>query len=239
MYKKSLENACVEYTLKYRDYHKTLLKLKRSAKRMYYRTLCLEYKKDSKKLWSLINKISGKVNNKVELKDKLKIGNIYGYNQKLISEEFVRHFAELGLKFAKKIDSPKKPITAYLNKISRNAASIFLNLTNECEVNKLIKLLPNKKSAGYDQINNVLLKELCPVIVKPLTLVFNISLLEGIFPSRMKQSDTVPLHKANEKYLVANYRPISLLLTISKLLEKLVHARTYNFLEQHEILYNS
>ena len=39
--------------------------------------------------------------------------------------------------------------------------------------------------------------------------------------------------------MVTNYRPISLLLTISKLLEKLVHARTYNFLEQHEILYNS
>ena len=40
---------------------------------MYYRTLCLEYKKDSKKLWSLINKISGKINNKVELIDKLKL----------------------------------------------------------------------------------------------------------------------------------------------------------------------
>ena len=116
LYKKSLENACVKNTLKYQDYHKTLLKLKCSAKRMYYRTLCLEYKKDSKKLWSLINKISGKVNNKVELIDKLKIDNIYEYNQKLISEEFVSHFAELGLKFAKKIESLKKPITAYLNK---------------------------------------------------------------------------------------------------------------------------
>ena len=87
LYKKSLENACVKNTLKYQDYHKTLLKLKRLAKHMYYRTLCLEYKKDSKKLWSLINKISGKVNNKVELIDKLKIDNIYEYNQKLISEE--------------------------------------------------------------------------------------------------------------------------------------------------------
>ena len=120
LYKKSLENACVKNTLKYQDYHKTLLKLKHSAKRMYYRTLCLEYKKDSKKLWCLINKISGKVNNKVELIDKLKIDNIYEYNQKLISEEFVSHFAELGIKFAKKIESPKKPITAYLNKINRN-----------------------------------------------------------------------------------------------------------------------
>ena len=192
-----IENACVKNMLKYQDYHKTLLKLKCSAKRTYYRTLCLEYKKDSKKLWSLINKISGKVNNKVELIDKLEIDNIYEYNQKLISEEFVSHFAELGIKFAKKIESPKKPITAYLNKINRNPASIFLNPTNECEVNKLIKSLPNKKSVGYDQINNLLLKELRPVIVKPLTVVFNKSLLEGTFPSRMKQSDTVPLHKAN------------------------------------------
>ena len=159
LYRKSLENVCVENTLKYQDYHKTLLRLKCSAKCMYYRTLCLEYKKDSKKLWFLINKISGKVNNKVELIDKLKIENIYEYNQKQISEEFVSHFANLGIKFAKQIETPNKPITEYLNKINRNPASIFLNLTNECEVNNLIKSLPNKKSAGYDQINNVLLKE--------------------------------------------------------------------------------
>ena len=163
---------------------------------MYYRTLCLEYNKDSRKLWSLINKISGKVNNKVELIDKLKIDNIYEFNQKLISEEFVSHFADLGIKFAKQIESPNKPITEYLNKINRNSASIFLNPTNECEVNKLINSLPNKKSAGYDQINNVLLKELRPVIVEPLTVVFNKSLLEGTFPTRMKQADTVPLHKS-------------------------------------------
>ena len=89
------------------------------------------------------------------------------------------------------------------------------------------------------KINNVLLKELHPVIVEPLTIVFNKSLLEGTFPTQMKQVDTVPLHKSKEKYLVTNYRPISLLLTICKLLEKLVHSRMYNFLEQHEILYNS
>ena len=55
----------------------------------------------------------------------------------------------------------------------------------------------------------------------------------------MKQADTLPLHKSKEKFLVTNYRPISLLITISKLLEKLIYSRTYSFLEYHEILYNS
>ena len=65
------------------------------------------------------------------------------------------HFANLGAKFARNIELPAKPISEYLNKINRNPSSIFFNPTNECEVDKLIKSLPNKKSAGYDQINNV------------------------------------------------------------------------------------
>ena len=116
---------------------------------------------------------------------------------------------------------------------------MFFNPANTCEVDKLIRSLPNIKSAGYDQINNVLLKELHPVIVEPLTAIFNKSLLEETFPARMKQADTVTLYKAKEKFLVNNYRPISLLLTLSKLLGKLVHSRTYHFLESHQILYNS
>ena len=55
----------------------------------------------------------------------------------------------------------------------------------------------------------------------------------------MKQANTVPLYKAKEKFLVNNITIISLLLMLSKLLEKLVHSRTYNFLEFHQILYNS
>ena len=229
MYKKSIDNPHIENTVKYQDYHKTLLKVKCLAKRNYYKNLCLEYKNNSKKLWSLINRISGKTNNKVELIEKLKIDNIYEYNQKQICEEFANHFAKLGANYANKIELPAKPINEYLSKINRNPSSIFLNPTNEFEVDKLIKSLPNKKSVGYDQINNVLLKELRLVKVEPLTIIFNKSLLEGTFPIRMKQADTIPLHKSKEKFLVMNYRPISLLITISKLLEKLIHSRTYSF----------
>ena len=55
----------------------------------------------------------------------------------------------------------------------------------------------------------------------------------------MKQADVTPLYKSKEKYIVNNYRPISLLLTISKILEKIVYTRTYNFLCDSNQLYQS
>ena len=55
----------------------------------------------------------------------------------------------------------------------------------------------------------------------------------------MKWADITPLYKSKNKYEKTNYTPISLLLTISKILEKAVYSRTYNFLEQNQILYKS
>ena len=53
---------------------------------------------------------------------------------------------------------------------------------------------------------------------------------EGVFPTEMKKADAVPLYKSKAKDEKNNYRPISLLLTMSKLLEKVIYNRTYKFL---------
>ena len=110
-------------------------------------------------------------------------------------------------------------------------AYLPIRLTNP-EIEKLIDLLPNKTSSGFDDISNNLLKELKHSISLPLEIIFNKSIVEGIFPERMKLADVVPLHKSKDPLESTNYRPISLLLTISKLLEKVVYKRTYDFLEQ-------
>ena len=55
--------------------------------------------------------------------------------------------------------------------------------------------------------------------------------------NEMKNADVIPLYKSKEKFLVNNYRPISLLVTISKLLEKVVYTRTYKFLCDTNQLY--
>ena len=103
----------------------------------------------------------------------------------------------------------------------------------------LIAELPNKKSAGYDKINNILLKNLKLELTGPLSFVFNKSMNEGIFPEAMKLADTVPLYKSKERYIIDNYRQISLLITLRKILEKLKHKQVYYHLEENNLIYNS
>ena len=107
------------------------------------------------------------------------------------------------------------------------------------EIMKLIEQLPNKSSSGNDNISNTMIKELKDAIVTPLSILFNNSITSGIFPSRMKEADIVPLYKTKSKFESNNYRPISLLLTISKLLEKVIYKRTYGFFEEQNVLNNS
>ena len=130
-------------------------------------------------------------------------------------------------------------IDTYLAVLRRNVKSVFITLTSEVEVIRLIDNLWNKHSSGYDNINNVLLKELCPLPSKPLSMLFNKSITEGVFPYLMKLAQVVPLHKGQCNQNVSNYRPISFLLTISKLLEKVVYSRIYGFLNDNDQIYRS
>ena len=70
-------------------------------------------------------------------------------------------------------------------------------------------------------------------------MIFNQSIRDGEFPILMKRAKVVPLYKDKEFDLVINYRPISLLITVSKVLEKIIYKRIYSFLEAHSILYDS
>ena len=130
-------------------------------------------------------------------------------------------------------------VDTYHKKINRNEKSIFLTPCTEYEIRKIIQSLKNKKSSRHDGISNILLKDWMDVIICPLYLIFNKSLNTGIFPDQMKHADVVPLHKNGSIQLVDNYRPISLLPTISKVLEKLMYSRVYNFLDTTNQIYDS
>ena len=83
---------------------------------------------------------------------------------------------------------------------------------------------------GHDNISNVLLKDLIDILAPVLMKIFNQSLETGEFPDVMKLAEVVPLFKGKEHYLSKNYRPISLLTTVSKVLEKIVYKRVYDYL---------
>ena len=231
LYRKAInKNSTEKDELKYREYRNKLTQILRRTKEDYYRNKCSEFKSNTARLWRMINKITYKMNDKSSAIEHLKIGNIDIYDTKIISEEFAKHFSSVGSRYANKITNPHNTFTQYITNIPSNPASMFMTPTSKTEIERMIGKLPNKTSKGHDDISNILSKRIKSSTSYPLEIVFNKSMQEGSFPEDMKQADVIPLHKSKEKYIVNNYRPISLLVTISKILEKIIYTRTYNFL---------
>ncbi len=99
-------------------------------------------------------------------------------------------------------------------------------------------MLKTGKSVGPNSIPIKLLKILSPHISSPLYQIINESFSSGIFPEKLQHAKVIPLFKKGCPMTVSNYRPISLLSVFSKISEKLMYKRLYNFLEIHKILYN-
>ena len=60
---------------------------------------------------------------------------------------------------------------------------------------------------------------------EPIALLANLSFSTGIFPTNLKTANAIPLFKKDDHMLCSNYRPISLLSNLSKIIERLIHAR--------------
>ena len=88
------------------------------------------------------------------------------------------------------------------------------------EITSVIKSVKTKNSSGYDEIITKLLKISVNYICSPLTYICNKSVITGIFPEQLKYSIIKPLYKKGDKTDPSNYRPLSMLTSFSKVLEK-------------------
>ena len=96
----------------------------------------------------------------------------------------------------------------------------------------------NKISDIYE-ISPKIIKQAGPALANLLTIIFNKSIREGVFPGALKVSKILPLHKSDSVFDVSNYRPISLLPIISKIFEKLIFVRLNEFIIKNQILYQN
>ena len=71
-----------------------------------------------------------------------------------------------------------------------------------------------------------------------LAVLFNLSFTSGSFPTILKTSKVTPIYKKDSKLKCSNYRPISLLSNIDKILERIVYNRLYKFFEDNKLVYN-
>ena len=121
---------------------------------------------------------------------------------------------------------------------SPNLNTMYFTPTGPREIEQIIKSFKTKKSTGDDGISMHILKQLCEPCSEPIAILVNMSLEQGIVPDAMKLAKVIPIHKSKSKELFNNYRPISLLSNMSKVLEKVVHNRLYSFLIKNSILYD-
>lgn len=221
---------------RYISYRNTLNNLKRKSKHLYYKELFQQLRHDMKKTWKTINSMIGKTNDKSNTSQIFKHGNatISGLNE--ISNGFCEYFTNVGPSLANKIPNAKRSASCYLNSRRPNPTSLFMGPTDKDEIQSIISSLKPKNSAGHDNINTKLLKYLNTTLSTPISLLINMSISTGIVPEVLKLAKIVPVHKSKSREEFSNYRPISLLTSLSKVLERVIHKRLYAFLEQCLIL---
>ena len=117
-----------------------------------------------------------------------------------------------------------------------STSSIFLNPIVESDILEIINKFSPTKSAGCDNIGNNIIKKVSHEIVRPLTTICNLSLSTGIFPDKLKVAKIIPIFIKDEPTIFYNYRPVSLLPCISKILERLVFDKCVQYINNNGIL---
>ena len=100
----------------------------------------------------------------------------------------------------------------------------------------LINKLPNSKSVGLDKISTKILQIAAPAVAQPLTKIFNKSIALGQFPLEWKAARVIPIFKKGQRTMLDNYRPISILPVVSKLIERILYNQLSNYLKRESIL---
>lgn len=174
-----------------------------------------------KKWWSIVKSLySNKVQTSIpSIKDNSSTISDAKQKAAILNEYFV------SMATVADIDRELPPLPDFL---SERTLSCIQTSTREIE--KILTNLNPSKACGYDRIGNRVIKMCMPGIVAPLTMLCNRSLLHGEFPSAWKFSNVIPLFKNGDRQDKTNYRPVSLLPSLSKVMEKVVFAQLYQFL---------
>jgi hypothetical protein len=213
-------------------YKNKLTSLIRIARNSYYKTSFENSRNNLKKTWNTIGNILGQGRRSTCIK-RLIIDDREITDFDTMAEEFNTFFANIG----SNLDSEIPPSnTSPLENIRSNIpSSFFVNRVTEVEVAEIISKL-KKTSSNMHKLPVKILTRARYIISDPLSKLINESFSCGIFPDTLKVAEIIPVYKAGDPTQLSNYRPISLLPSLSKFFEKSMIARLVKFLTKYNIL---
>ena len=155
---------------------------------------------------------------------------------KQVAETFNNYFSSIANELQNKIHYYGKDFSTFLKNGNQN--NFFINPTNVTEVINNINDLSTNKALGPNSFPTDIFHLIKFSIAQPLVDIINLSFQKGIYIDGLKISKVVPVFKDKGSDLDhTNYRPISLLSNINKIIEKLMHERLYSFLEKNKCIY--
>ena len=157
--------------------------------------------------------------------------NNYAFTDKEKADALNEYFASIST-----INSNGTVLPEFYSKSTRNISDIEIT---EQEIIDIIRNLDVKKATGPDEISHFLLKNTSQSICKPLCKLFNKSLINGQFPENWKTANIIALFKKGDKSLASNYRPISLISCVGKVMERIVFKHIYNHLVENNLIFKN
>ena len=184
--------------------------------------------------WNFIKKILNK-NKSDDHKITLKNYNVLISNQKAVATQFNNFFTNVGSELANQFPPPLTNYTQYLNSSEIQPIFTFYEIDAH-DIVPIIKQMDTKKAIGHDNIPAKAIKENILVIAPILVFLINFIIRSSCFPDCLNFARVKPVFKKGDKFSKNNYRPISILSAISKIVEKVLSLQIYNFLDDFDIL---
>ena len=153
-----------------------------------------------------------------------------------IAHEFNEFFTNVGQTISDSVKPTVRTAESYLT-IDPNIRELEFTPIRPSQIVDIVKAMEPKSSIDSDGISTMLLKKIIYEISIPLSHIYSLSMSNGSFPSSLKTARVIPIHKTGNPNCPDNYRPISLLSSLSKILEKCIATQLINHLESNNILY--
>ena len=225
---------------KFRAYNKIFTACRRKAQALHYTEKFAQCRTDLKETWKLVREVSC-----TKTKQRDKIPDYFRHEGTIlkdpgeIANKFNKYFAEIGPNLAnaglKCQSRNSKHFSEFLGPKHEN--NFKFSELSQIRLYNFIKKIKPKTSFGQDLVSSKVLQFIAPTILRPLRHLINLSLRTGHFPDKFKVAKIVPIYKDSDQHEFNNYRPISLLSSLSRLLESIVSFQLTSFAEAHNIFY--
>ena len=219
-------------------------KLCKKTKSQYFNEQVDLHKSDSKKLWNQFKKLGYSQNVKKDSKTVLSIQGTNCYDDTAIANHFNEFFTTIASQLVEKLPASKglytvdkEPVKQFYAIRKTSNDELSLRHVSEDFVYKELCNLNTSKSTGLDGIPARFLKDAAPIIKIHITFLINYSISEATVPDDLKLAKVKPLFKKNSRLKAENYRPVSILSIVSKIMEKAVYKQLEKFLLSNNLLY--